>query len=80
MMSEYMFCVGKGLIPRKTASRMDEIARQEGAFGLNNPNLPGEGYRYWFAGPNLGEPFDSQMARRVVNAIRSAGLSFPDKK
>lgn len=74
-MSEYFFGLGRGRIPSKIAKRADAIASKHGAC-LVNPRLPGEGYRYWFAGPNRGEPFDRAMARAVLDDLDAAGVDL----
>lgn len=37
--------------------------------------LPGDGPRYWFAGPNRGNPFDARLEQSVWQALRDAGLA-----
>jgi hypothetical protein len=32
--------------------------------------MPGEGWKSWFAGPNLGEPFDRHLAADVMSELR----------
>ena len=36
---------------------------------------PGSKYQNWFAGPNLGHPFDDAMARAVMTDLRAVGLA-----
>ena len=80
-MSEYMFGLGSGYLPKPAAS----IARKRGAVLVNHCD-PGCkcGYgcddecpackRHWFAGPNRGEPFDSAMGRAVMAEIEAAAI------
>lgn len=80
-MSEYMFGLGDGWMP-KSASK---IAKKHGAVLVNHVD-PGCkcGYgctdecpackRHWFAGPNRGEPFDSQLGRAVMQEIEASGI------
>lgn len=80
-MSEYLFGLGRGHLTKKA----DRIARKHGVCLVNHTD-PGCscGYgcagectanrRHWFAGPNLGEPFDSRMARAVEADIDAAGI------
>lgn len=81
-MSEYMFGLGSGYLPKPAAS----IARKHGAVLVNHCD-PGCkcGYgcadecpackRHWFAGPNRGKPFDSAMGRAVMAEIEAAGIT-----
>jgi hypothetical protein len=72
-MSEHMFGVSRQKPTRANAKRIDRIARRHGAY-LVEADLPGTGYQRWFAGPNLGFPFDDQMARRVFDDLTKASL------
>lgn len=76
-MSEYMFGTGSGQLTDDASARIDEIALRYDCT-IVNPNLPGEGYRYWFAGPNRGNPFDQKMAENVWGALEAAGLADDD--
>lgn len=67
-MSEYMFGVSRQKPAARTARRMDQIAKREGAY-LVEAMLPGTGYQRWFCAPNLGSPFDGDRARRVHAAL-----------
>ena len=69
-MSEYLFGLGPGHMPK----RADMVARKHGATLVNYTEPRGE-KRHWFAGPNRGEPFDSQMAREVMSALEAAGVT-----
>lgn len=83
-MSEYLFGCGPGWLPKKAAA----IAREHGAMLVNYTD-PGCkcGYgcasgecksarRHWFAGPNLGSPFDARLAADVAAGIKAAGIKF----
>lgn len=72
-MSEYMFGVSRSKPSRRDAARMDRIAKRHGA-RLVEATIPGIGYQRWFAGPNLGFPFDAAMASAVCDDLRAAGL------
>ncbi len=74
-MSEYFFSSGSGKIPAQLASRIDKIARQHGARFVS-VTLPGEGPRFWFAGPNRGNPFDQRMANDVMADLATAGIDL----
>ena len=75
-MSEHMWGVGRGEVAR--ADEIDAVAREVGGYGLSNPKLPGEGWRYWFSGPNRGQPFDRALERETWEALKAAGLLRPD--
>ena len=70
-MGEYHFGVGRGRA--KHVQRIDRIARKHGA-DFVCCNLPGDGWRYWFSGPNRGFPFDGAMARAVEADLEAVGL------
>jgi hypothetical protein len=74
--SEFNFGLGRGRLSAKDRRRVDAIAEKHGA-SFTNPRLPGDGDRYWFSGPNRGEPFDGQLARRVLAAVDAAGITLP---
>lgn len=73
MNGEYAFGGGRGELAKRVYDRADKIARKHECV-LVNVDLPGGGWRYWFAGPNLGEPFNREMARDVYADLRKAGL------
>ena len=72
-MSEYMFGVSRQKPTRKAAKVMEQIAKRHGA-GLIEARIPGTGYQRWFAGPNLGHPFDSAMSKAVYEELVKAGI------
>ncbi len=72
-MSEYMFGVGRGRVAAKTAKRIDKIARKHDCYFISG-TFPGDGPKFWFAGPNRGHPFDQAMARAVTSDLEAAGL------
>ena len=73
-MSEYMFGLGTGHLPKKAA----KIARKHGATLVNytdaqdrcghgcRPYTCPASRRHWFTGPSRGEPFDGALARAVA--------------
>lgn len=77
-MSEYMWGVGRGEVANY--DEIDRVAREVGGYGLTNVDLPGEGWRYWFSGPNLGSPFDAALERETREALSAAGLLARDGK
>lgn len=76
-MSQYLFGSGRGKIKPSIRKRIDAIANRHDA-DFVNPNMPGEGWRFWFAGPNLGHPFDRAMANAVWEDLIKAGLADAD--
>lgn len=73
-MSEHMFGVGKGRLRAAVRNQIQEIARRHDC-DFTNPTLPGDGPRYWFAGPNLGFPFDRKMEQSVWHDLEAVGLA-----
>lgn len=80
----FYFGVGTGCLDPREISRRRRIAKKQGAefFAITGEAghcLCGRGCRmgdcpikkYWFGGPNLGEPFDSALARRVMNEVKA---------
>ena len=70
-MSEHMFGVTRAKLSAREVRRRDRIAKAAGAHGFNYTK-DGQGHIGWFTGPNLGSPFDRDMARRVLGAIGHA--------
>ncbi len=74
---ETYFGLGRGHL----SERVGEVAAAEGATLVNYTDAQDScGYgcppyacpksaRHWFAGPSRGEPFDGELARRVLAAI-----------
>lgn len=81
-MSEYFFGLGSGWLSKKAAA----IAEQHGATLINHtdagcscgygcrPHSCNRSRRHWFATDNRGEPFDSETAKEVLNALHAAGI------
>lgn len=77
-----MFGLGSGWLPK----RANTIARKHGATLVNytdaqcmcgwgcNPHTCKQSRRHWFAGPNLGHPFDQAMAAAVKRDLEKAGI------
>ena len=72
---EYFFGLGRGRLPEAFARRVDEVARRHGATFVN-PCMPGEDYRYWFAAPNRGHPFDQATAAAVHAGLEAEELDI----
>ena len=72
-MGEYMFGLGRGRVSDATYKAAEDIAKRHDCT-LNLYQDPGQGPRYWFAGPNLGEPFDGAMRSAVIADLDAAGL------
>ena len=74
-MSEYFFGLGNGKVTTAIARKVDRIAKRHGARFVTYTE-PGTGrHRFWFAGPNLGNPFDRATAAAVYADLREAGLA-----
>ena len=67
-MIEYLFGVGNGDVSDREKSRVNRIAQKHGAAFVRYRGPEGHG-RYWFSGPNRGEPFDSKMAQAVLQEV-----------
>lgn len=76
-MSEYFFGVGRGQLRAEVREKINALASTRDSYIINT-NTPGEGWRYWFAGPNRGEPFDSSMKLGVMDKLRAAGFADSD--
>jgi hypothetical protein len=77
-MSEHHFGLGRGRVSKEDYRRIDQIAAKHGAT-FTNPNLPGDGWRYWFSCPNRGQPFDGDTARAVLGEVEAAGIKLPER-
>jgi hypothetical protein len=72
-MGEHMFGLGNGELTEEAVAAIDEIA---GAHECKIVPYEEQGrHRYWFAGPNLGFPFDRAMERAVWGDLEKAGLA-----
>lgn len=67
-MSEHVFGVSRQRITRDQARKLERIAKRHDAT-LVEVVLPGVGYQRWFAGPNLGFPFDRAVETAVACEI-----------
>lgn len=68
-----MFGIGRTPIAQVTAKKVQKIAREHD-FHFVSGKFPGQGYQHWFAGPNLGAPFDDANARAIEADLAKAGL------
>ena len=78
-MGEYMFGAGRGKLTETAREDFDRFAEANDAWFCGNPNLPGEGYRFWFACRNMGAPFDGATAKAVLTALEEAGYREGDE-
>jgi hypothetical protein len=72
-MSEHMFGVTRHKLSARDVARRDRICREEGGYGYTQvDDSPAHGNRWigWFVGPNRGEPFNRQLADRVLARIK----------
>lgn len=77
-MGEYIFGVGDGRLAEKTAKAAGRIARRHGCWLVRYTEGDGSSPRYWFSGPNRGEPFDRDMAAAVKRDLIAAGVAGDD--
>lgn len=73
-MSEYMFGVTHRKLSARECKRRDRICQDEGGYGysqIDDSHGTADGGRWigWFSGPNRGEPFDGQLAARVLARV-----------
>lgn len=67
-MSEHTYGVSRVRLTRAQARKLERIAARHDST-LVEVDLPGSGYQRWFAGPNLGFPFDRDVAAAVAHEI-----------
>lgn len=77
-MSTFCFGYGTGEVSDETAEAIRQALDEadEGDVEFFSPRMP-EGPRYWFACPNLGEPFDRATANRVKRLLADKGIELP---
>lgn len=83
-MNEYMFGTTRGKTPAREAQRRDRICRAEGGYGftqIDESHGTAEGGRWigWYSGPNRGEPFDGQLAARVLARVAAPADRQPGR-
>lgn len=72
-MSEFLFLVRNGQTRKGETAAARRIAKKHGAYFVRHREPRGE-IRTWFAAPNLGFPFDRDLAERVAADLRAAGF------
>jgi hypothetical protein len=77
-MSEYCFGGFNRRLPQREVDRLDRICREEGGYGyqqIDDSHGTAIGGRWigWFTGPNLGHPFDQDLANRVYARLAAEG-------
>lgn len=73
------FAVQSGIkIQNSIRTKIDAVLSAFPGCDFVNPKMP-EGYKYWITIPNLGEPFESNLQRRIETALRSANVFLPTK-
>lgn len=72
-MSEHMFGVGCNEPTAANISKIAAIAKRYG-YRFVAADLP-DGYKHWFAGPNLGHPFDDRAEREIWAELERANLA-----
>ena len=72
-MSETMFGIPHGKATKAEARRRDRICRREGGHGWQQIDQSygtrGGQWIGWYTGPNRGEPYDRDLAQRVLAAV-----------
>lgn len=76
-MSEYHFGVSRVRILRRDAKEIERIAKKHGVTFIET-TLPGTGYQRWFAGPNLGYPFDKALSDAVYADMDASGVGWDE--
>jgi hypothetical protein len=75
---EYLFGTHKGKLSTRETARRHRICREEGGYGytqIDNSHgtaLPNGDWIGWFSGPNRGEPFNSDLAQRVMDRVQKS--------
>ena len=67
-MSGFLFGLRYGTLTAAEEMLHDAVAKRYG-IAFHYGDFPGEGWKSWFAGPNLGDPFDGQLAREVAAVL-----------
>ena len=67
-MSEYHFGYGHGRLSAAEFQRIKHVAKENGVT-FTSVNRPKEGWVYWFAGPDAGEPFNDELAKKVMAEV-----------
>lgn len=78
-MSEFMFGVSRLKYTATEARALKRIAKENGAAWVSVSGAQFGGTQSWFAARNLGEPFDSNRAKAVADAIEAAGIRREDR-
>ncbi len=71
-MSEYCFGLASGHLSARAATAAHELGAE-----LVNYTEPRGERRHWFSAPNLGEPFDAALGRKVLAALGRRNLLAP---
>lgn len=75
-MNEFLFGSGNGQLLAAAATKIDAVARKHDAV-FNHVRLP-EGWRFWFATRNYGDPSNTATAKAVYADLKAAGLWTDD--
>ena len=70
----YLFGVRRGWLEDAEVQRYEAVAEKHGV-DFYYCNMPGEGLKSWFSGPNMGAPFDRRLAESVQHDLKKAGVA-----
>lgn len=73
-MSEYLFGTVHHKLSAREVWRRDRICREEGGYGFSqidesHGTAAGGRWLGWYSGPNRGNPFDQELAARVLARV-----------
>jgi hypothetical protein len=71
-MSEFLFGTTRERLTKRERTLRDRICVQEGGYGFTQIQEPTGDWLGWYAAPNKGEPFDRQLAARVLARVEAA--------
>lgn len=67
----HLFGIGDHRVSKREQARIRGAIKKSDWKGVEfiHCNMPGEGWKYWFAGPNQGGCFDKSMEIEVLMAV-----------
>ena len=76
-MSQYFFGLGRGRPSKRKERKINKIAEKHDAYFIVYDD-PAQGWRYWFATRNYGEPFNGATRDAVASDLWKAGFDIED--